>query len=232
MVKNLVILAVVVGLCLPGVATAQGCAPDRLVRMTIRNISPGLAAADPRAQPRTIWRQGAKLLRSEESPDLATGGATMVVIISEPDIWTFNLSSRRGGHALDPGPVLEVQAPVLPPSPDLPADFRTLEFGCEAAFVAAHAPQPARNVPWGKTVLAAHMATVGEHSIAFLMDSRRSAPVLISYARAGAPIFAIRYDAYRADLPEQPDLFLPPKNVQITETPGASGPVTSAFRPD
>lgn len=220
----LAVLALALGLSTPSVVTAQGCAPERLVRMTIRNISPGLAAADPRAQPRMLWRQGAKLLRSEESPDLATGGATMVVIISEPDIWTFNLSSRRGGHALDPGPVLEVQAPILPVSPDLPPQFRTLEFGCEAAFVAAYAPQPARNVPWGKTVLAAHMATVGEHSIAFLMDSRRSAPVLISYARAGAPVFAIRYDAYRADLPEQPDLFLPPKNVQITETPGAPGP--------
>ena len=222
--NSLVCLTLAVGLSLPGVAIAQGCAPERLVRMTIRNISPGLAAADPRAQPRVIWRQGAKLLRSEESPDLATGGAAMVVIISEPDIWTFNLANRRGGHALDPGPVLEVQAPILPVIPDLPPDFRTLEFGCEAAFVAAHAPQPVRNVPWGKTVLAAHMATVGDHSIAFLMDSRRSAPVLISYARAGAPVFAIRYDAWRADLPEQPDLFLPPKNVQITEAVGPPKP--------
>ena len=222
--NSLVCLMLAVGLCMPGPAIAQGCAPERMVRMTIRNISPGLAAADPRAQPRMIWRQGAKLLRSEESPDLAQGGSAMLVVISEPDVWTINLANRRGAHALDPGPVLEVQAPILPVSPDLPPIFRTLEFGCEAAFVAAHAPQPARSLPWGKISVAAHMVTVGDHSIAFLMDSRRSAPVLISYARAGAPVFAIRYDAWRADLPEQPDLFLPPKNVQITEAVGQPGP--------
>lgn len=36
--------------------------------MTVRNITPGIAASDPRAQPKRLWRLGAKFLRSLESP--------------------------------------------------------------------------------------------------------------------------------------------------------------------
>ena len=46
---------------LPGIqpvpqAEAGGCAPPKLFRATIRNITPGLQAGDRRAQPRQLWR--------------------------------------------------------------------------------------------------------------------------------------------------------------------------------
>lgn len=198
------------------------CAPPQLFRMTMRNISPGLAAADRAAQPRDLWRQGDRFLRSEESPD-PVRGQTTVIIIAEPDIWAYDQVSRTGRHSVDPGPELVVRAPVLPPAPDLPAPFRTLEFGCEAAFVAAYAPQPQRLAPWGATGAALHTVTMGDHTLAFLMDARRPIPLMVSYLRRGQPVLVLRYDEYRHGLPDRPQLFQVPRNIKITET-GAEPP--------
>ncbi len=206
-------------------ATAEtSCAPPTLVRMTVRNVTPTLSAAAPAAQPRTLYRLGKAYLRSEEPPDPTRGGLSPLVIVAEPDIWTINLSDRTGRHAVDPGPVLEVRAPILPQGSDLPPIFRSLEFGCEAQFVAAHAPQAQRTIPWGSTRAGMHLVTAGEHTLAFVMDARRTSPMMISYTRGGRPLFAIRYDAYRADLKERPELFVLPKNVKITVGPAGPGP--------
>ena len=147
-----------------------------------------------------------------------------LTVITEPDIWTINVTSRGGQHAVDPGPVFEVLAPILPVSPDLPPILRTLEYGCEAAFVAAHAPTPAQSVPWGSTVAAAHVLTFGDQSVAVMMDSQRKAPLMISYSRQGRAVYVLRYDEFREGLPDRPDLFVPPRNVRISEAPQATPP--------
>ncbi|WP_293903608.1 hypothetical protein [Phenylobacterium sp.] len=203
---------------------AGGCAPTGLFRAVVRNVTPGLAAADRAAQPRTLWRQGAKYLRSEEQPDPASGSQG-VFIVAEPDIWVLDQSTRSGQHSTDPGPELEVRAPILPPSLDTPAPFRTLEFGCEGAFVAAYAPRAQRFVPWGTTVAGLHAVTLGDHSLAILMDDRRGAPLMISYIRQGRPVLVLRYDDYRGEQPERPGVFAPPKGFQITEAKGQPPPL-------
>lgn len=203
----------------PAGQAAAGCAPAGLVRMIIRNVTPSLSAAAPQAQPRTLYRLGKAYLRSEEPPDPTRGGLSPLIIVSEPDVWTINQSDRTGRHSIDPGPVLEVRAPILPPDASLPPVFRSLEFGCEAEFVAAHAPQAQQTIPWGPTKAGMHVLTSGEHVLAFVMDARRSSPMMISYSRGGRPLFAIRYDAYRAGVEGREDLFSLPKNVRITEAP-------------
>jgi len=204
-----------------GPSLTDRCAPTGLFRATIRNISPGLAASARGAQPRQIWRQGATHLRSEEQPDPVRGDQT-VVVVAEPDIWIVNLATREGRHTLDPGPVLEVRAPILPATPDLSPTFRALEYGCEAQFVARHAPEPERTIAWGATRATLHTVAVGDQSVAFLMDLGRERPLMISYQRGGRPTFVLRYDDYRLGLPERPQLFAPPKNAKIT--PGPAGP--------
>ena len=209
---------------LPIAPLPGGCAPETLTRLVVRDISPGVAAADSRAQPRTMVRRGAMQLRSEELPDLSRGGETRLVIISEPDVWTIDLARRRGVHSVDPGPEFVVRAPVLPITPDLPALFATLEFGCEAAFVAANAPKAAQmGAPWGTSQVSVHSVNIGEHSLAFLMDSRTSKPVIITYSKAERAVFSIRYDAFHNDQPDNPTLFTPPKLVQIVEAATAVG---------
>lgn len=200
-----------------------GCAPPQLFKATIRNTSPGLAAADRGAQPRQLWRLGDRFLRSEESPDPLRGDMT-VVIIAEPDIWTYNQATRQGRHATDPGPQLVVRAPILPPVPGLPAPLQSLEYGCEALFVTAYAPQQRQLVPWGAGQAAVHTATMGEHQVAILMDTRRNAPLMLSYLYRGQPRVVIRYDEYRHGLQARPQLFQPPAGVKMQEAGREAAP--------
>jgi hypothetical protein len=198
-----------------GAPAAANCAPTGLFSATVRNISPGLAASDPRAQPRQLWRQGSQYLRSVEQP--LPNGAQSVVVIAEPHVWAYNEATRSGRHTIDPGPVLEVRAPILPPALGLPPELLRLEFGCEPDFVAAHAATPQQVINWGGEKAGVRVYTSGEHSVAILMDSRRSQPLMLSYLRQGRPMFVLRYDAYRRGLPERPELFQPPKSVKFAE---------------
>src|SRR5205085_7864589 len=106
----------------------NGCAPMGLFRTVVRNVTPGLMAADRAAQPRTFYRFGSKFFRSEEAPNPGSGDQN-IIIVSEPDIWVLNVPSKRGRHAMDSGTLQEVRAPILPAALDTPPAFRTLEFG-------------------------------------------------------------------------------------------------------
>lgn len=206
------------------------CAPERLTRMVVRNISPGLPAAAPAAQPRTLYRQGALYMRSEESPDPARGQP--VVIVAEPDVWMVNLSTRTGQHQVDPGPEFVVRAPVLPMTADMPPLFRSLEYGCELEFLRRNgADSPIQVVPWGEAKATVHQVTVGEHMLSVLLTQRRQSPLLVAYSRAGKGLFMMRYDEFRTDLPDRPALFAPPKDMKITEAGPPKTPAAPAAPP-
>lgn len=215
----------------PDVATeVPPCRPRSLMSMTVRNITPGLQAADPRAQPRRLWRLGAKYLRSLEQPVIsetlqdpkAPMARQSLMVVAEPDVWIIDTASRQARHSLDKGPVFEVRAPILPLG-DTPAQFRSLEYGCEAEFVAVRAPIAQRTVRWGGVDAAIHTYTVGTASLAILMDDRAGEPLMITYLRDARPILIIRYDEYLQRLPDQPELFRPPADVTITEATGVPG---------
>jgi hypothetical protein len=211
--------AVAAALCAtPAVAQAPdaGCAPQGLVHVVVRNVTPGLAPTDPTAQPREIWRQGSAFLRSVEA---APGGQRMI-IVSEPNIWLVDTAKGEARHAVDPGPTLAVHAPVLPVE-GTPGPLLRLEFGCEAQFVAAYAPRAERQVDVGGLQAGLHTVTVGDHAVAILMDEARQAPVSVAYLRAGQPNFVVRYDVYERNLLANPQLFAPPKGVEIVGGPTA-----------
>lgn len=195
------------------------CAPPKLVYVVTRIISPGMPAAHPAAQPREIWRQGATRLRILDQPSLQTGDQALT-IISEPDIWTLNLTKREGQHSVDPGPDLAAHMPILPPAEASPV-LGQLEFGCEADFVAAYAPAAERTLPWGMTQASLHRYVEGAQSVSFLMDDETMTPLMVSYLRDGKPVLILRYDAYRKDLPDRPDMFKPPAGMALKEAPAA-----------
>lgn len=208
----------------PAVQQREGiCAPAMLTRMVVRNISPGLAAAAPAAQPRSIWRKGSTQLRTEEVPD-PSRGVHNIVVVSSPDIWMINMTGRSGQHSVDPGPTYEVRAPILPVGSGMPGELIQLEYGCEAEFVAARMPGAPRPVAWGIEAAQLHTAVFGEHELSILMHVRRKAPLMVVYAKGGQAAFAIRYDEFRSGLPDRPDLFAPPKNVRIMEAQPQSPP--------
>lgn len=212
----------------PGLATeVPPCRPRSLVKMTVRNVTPGLQALDQRAQPRQMWRLGARYLRNIEPPivsqSLTDPKAPMarqpLVIIAEPDIWTIDLASKTGQHGVDKG-VPEVRAPILPPG--APPEFMSLEFGCEMEFVAVRAPVAQRTIRWGEIDAGIHIYTIGTASLALLMNDQIGQPIMITYVRDNRPMLVLRYDEYRQGLPDQPDLFRPSADIKITEAPKAS----------
>jgi len=211
----------------PAAAPAEsgGCAPAGLFSATVRDISPGLAASSQRAQPRQLWRSGARFFRSLEQPQ--PNGRQALVIIAEPDIWAIDVGSRSGRHTTDPGPDLFVRAPILPTGADLPPELHALEFGCEMDFVAAHAPAAQQIIDWGSAKAGVHVFSSGEHSLAMLVDTRRNAPVMLSYLRQGRPVFVLRYDEYRRNQGERPQLFEPANNVRMTEGPAPAAALPS-----
>lgn len=210
---------------LPGMSStsAELCAPEKMVALTIRNVSPGLAAAHPAAQGRTFYRQGSIFLRSEDQPDMTNGGQ-MVVIIAEPEVWQINMAVRAGRHARDPGPDFVAHAPILPVGPELPATFRTLEFGCEWEFLTRYGQKDPRQLAWGATAATLYTVTEGPNALAVLMDEPRKAPLMLTYARGGRPVFALRYESYRRDLPMRPELFTPGPGIKIIDT-GPDAPI-------
>ena len=205
------------------------CQPRLLVSMTVRNVTPGLQASDPRAQPKRLWRKGGRFLRSLDQPVISRAlqnpGAPMarqaLTIIAEPDVWVIDTASKEGRHSLDPGPVLEVRAPILPAG--APPEFMGLEYGCEAEFVAVRAPTAQRTIRWGGVDAGIHTYVVGAASLAILMDDRTGEPLMITYVREGRALYVLRYDEYRQGQPDQPELFRPPADVMITEAKGPPG---------
>jgi hypothetical protein len=160
-------------------------------------------------------------MRTEESPDPARGQP--VVVVAEPDIWIFNTATRKGQHQLDPGPEFFVHAPILPMAPDLPPALRSLEYGCELAFLERQgAEAPRQTIPWGEAKATLHQVQVGEHVVSMLLTERRRTPLLVAYARAAKPVFMMRYDEFRDDLSERPALFARPDSVEFTEVPPAA----------
>lgn len=207
----------------PAAPPGPVCAPASLFRAEIRDISPGVAAADRAAQPRVLWRLGSTFLRTEEQPD-PVGGRQALTIVAEPDIWLVDLATGVGRHSVDPGPDFTVHAPILPLTPDLPPPLRALEFGCEPEFVMQHAPTPQQRLKWGATQASLHSVSFGEHSVALLMQQDGSSPIMISYLRQGRPVYVVRYDGWRRLPANQPELFQPPKDVVIEETPVRAPP--------
>ncbi len=198
----------------------NGCGPMALFRTVVRNVTPGLMASDRAAQPRTFYRFGSKFFRSEESPFPGNGDQN-IIIVSEPDMWVLNVPTRRARHSRDLSALQEVRAPILPAALDTPPAFRTLEFGCEGAFVDKYAPRAQGLVNFGAGIAAVHQVSIGDQTVVLLMDQRRNLPLVLSYVRQGRPVLVLRYDEYRLGLGERLGLFAPPaRGYQITESKG------------
>lgn len=208
------------------------CRPPALVSMTFRNLTPGLQAVDPRAQPKTMWRKGGQFLRTLEQPVVSAAlqdakGTPMarqaLVIVAEPDIWLIDTASREGRHSLDKDPALEVRAPIVPLG-GAPPEFLALEYGCELEFVALRAPTPKSKVRWGDIDAAIHTYAIGGASLSILMDDQAGRPLMITYVQDGQPKLIVHYDSYERGLPEPPGLFRPPPGVKIQEAPAEAAP--------
>jgi len=200
------------GLAAP--VAAETCAPAKLVRIVVANVTPGVAASSFGGQPKTYYRIGSDKLRIEEALDVANG-IHGTVVISEPNIWIANLYDKTGKHIVDPGPTFFARAPVF--GTDLKGKLIRLEFGCEDDFFASNAPKPVRLEQVGNTQYNVYRVDDDAEAIEMLERPGARTPVFARYYRQGRLVMALHYGLYQTGLPNDPALFLPPPNIQYAE---------------
>ena len=200
---------------LPAPSAAETCAPAKLVRIVVANVTPGVAATSFAAQPKTYYRIGSDKLRVEEALD-AANGIQETVVISEPNIWVANLYDRTGKHIVDPGPTLFARAPVF--GSDLKGNLIRLEFGCEADFIASNAPKPVRSEQVAGTQYNVYRVNDDSDAIEILERPGSGTPVFARYYQQGSLVMILHYNLYQTGLPNDPSLFVPPANVRYTDS--------------
>jgi hypothetical protein len=196
-------------------AASAACAPASLVHIVTTETTPGLDPQSFDAQPKSLFREGAKRSRLEEQPDDAAKVHALAVI-DEPNIWMANLLDKTGRHIVDPGPTLETHASVFADDRIAPK-ILDLEFGCEAAYVAANMPKVDRVETIDGVPLDVHRLVDGTEAVEILQRPGVATPAFARYYRAGKLVWALRYDRYEIDPPSDPDMFTAPKGITYEE---------------
>src|SRR5207249_2734116 len=88
------------------------CVPEKMVKVVLRDVTPGIDRASFAAKPRTLYRWGSKYGRTEEALDsrLKIHG---LIVVNEPDLFMVNLATRTGQHIVDTGGPYHFHAPIV-----------------------------------------------------------------------------------------------------------------------
>ncbi len=192
------------------------CAPATLVHIVTTETTPGIDPMSFDAKPKSLFREGAKRSRLEEQPDDA--GVQALAVVDEPNIWMANLTDKTGRHIVDPTAAPQTRAVVFPDDRIAPKILE-LEFGCEAAYVAANAPAVFKIETIDGVPLEVHRVTVGTEAAEILWKPGSTRPQFARYYRSDKLVWALRYDRYEIDPPSDPDMFTAPKGIKYEEVP-------------
>ena len=140
-----------------------------------------------------------------------------LAVIDEPNLWMANLYDRTGRHIVDPGPTFETHASVFSDDRISPK-ILDLEFGCEAAYIAANAPKIDRSETIDGVTLDIHRVTDGAEAVEILMKPGAATPSFARYYRSDKLVWAIRYDLYVVGALADAEMFTAPKGVKYVET--------------
>jgi len=184
-----------------------------MVKLVFRSRSPGVDAASPAGQPRTLYRVGRGYGRLEHPPD-PEKGTRMLVIVNEPHTWVIDLERGVGQYGRDPGPTYFFHAPVLPP-PAGPDSLRSLEFGREFEFLGAHGAQPTRTVEADGSEAERYEVSFEPFKLVVLAIPGSEVPRALRIFDGAELVAAWDYDSYERDLDPDPALFRPPEGVRI-----------------
>jgi len=195
---------------------AATCAPQKLVHIVTVDVTPGIRSSTFAAQPKGLYRIGSDKMRSEEVSDPANGIHGLLVV-AEPNIWMANLYDNTGKHIVDPGPSLLAKAPVFGIQ-GFSAKLLSLEFGCEADFIATNVPKPVRSEQIGNVRFDVYRVDDAPDAVEILERSGTSTPAFARYFHKGKLEVAFRDDLYETGLGNDPNLLVPPTGVTYVES--------------
>jgi hypothetical protein len=182
-----------------------------MIKISTKLIEPKADAGAFAAQAKTCWRAGTRYARFAEAADSANRIQSLV-IINEPNIWVINLYNKTGRHIVDPGPSLNVHAPIFPSSGGTKTKLNELEFGQELEFFVKNgAKQSIGGIVKAKTTERYDLTVDGDQLVLWT-DARSKIPVRVSLI-AGYQTRTIEYVTYDGDLPFDDSLFKPPPGI-------------------
>jgi hypothetical protein len=188
------------------------CETNAMVRIVYQDATPGLSQESLETAPKTLYRLGTKFGRLEQATRIGveTHGLR---ITNVPDSWIIDTITETGRYTYDPTGSLHFRAPVFPAHRDVEF-LRTLEFGCELAFMIEHSTEPPIEAEITEKKLLNYTVRNGRYRIhlAVLAETRR--PVGVGLFEGEEMLQYIRYVDYRY-LPFNPGLFYPPPDMKI-----------------
>jgi hypothetical protein len=193
---------------------AAACAPERMVRIVTHVASPPAEPGSFGAAPKTLYRLGTKYGRVEELPNPATK-LHLLIVVNEPDVWMVNRVDRTGRHIVDQGPTFNFRAPIFEKD-GMPPLLRTLELGCERAFLAANNATPAGVAMFVSRRCELHTVTVADFRVTVCLGAGQK-PMRASIHERGTLLFDMEYDSYEDELAPNLKLFERPAGVTFSE---------------
>jgi len=191
-----------------------------MVKVVIRDATPGVDPGSFAAQPKTFYRLGTRYGRTEEVPD-PEHGMHVLIVVSEPDAWMVNLASKTGQHIVDASAPYHHHAPVLA-APDDPEFVKAFEFGCELEYLKQKAADPPQSLDLDGRKLLAYRASEGERTLTLVIDPGTQKPFAATAHKSGKVVAYVRYLEYETGLRPDLSLFAAPTGVKYTEAGGAA----------
>lgn len=186
-----------------------GCAPEKMVKITFRDATPGYEEGHFAKLPKTLYRWGSHFARLEEQPDLENGVHALIVV-NNRDTWMINQAVKTGRHIVDKAVNFDFHAPLVG-SHDSP--FVEFEFGCELAYMQERGVEPT-SIEIVDLDLQQYEFTVGAVSIRLMVDPKTSRPWALGVVERDEVVYLLRYVSYETGLEPNMELFTRPADIK------------------
>jgi len=191
------------------------CVPEKMVKVVLRDVTPGIDRASFAAKPKTLYRWGSKYGRTEEALDsrLKIHG---LIVVNEPDLFMVNLATRTGQHIVDTGEPYHFHAPIVGGADD-PVAIKEMEFGCEIDFMKAHGAGPVRQGMLDGRAVDQYEIAIDAYRVVLSVTPRDARPVGFSLYEREKLRYDMRYLEYTNDLEPRPRLFQRPEGITFED---------------
>lgn len=202
----------VFALAICGPAFSADCAPEKLVRMVTRNVSPGIPAGSFATKPKIMYRLGNGLTRLEEQLD-PDENVQLLIITDAPRAWHIDLVAKEGVTAVDPDDPPKVGMPVFSEL-DLPKEILAVEYGCELQFMKDAATTHER-LETKSGVGMKHSIRSGKWKLTLATRESSETPMAAMLSENDKVVGAILYLSYQLLESAPEGLFAPPPGIAI-----------------
>jgi hypothetical protein len=203
------LLSILLLVLLNPAAAIAGCAPEKMVKITFRDATPGHEEDHFVRLPKTLYRWSSHFARLEEQPD-TKNGVHALVVVNNRDTWMINQTVKTGRHIVDQAANFDFHAPLVGSHNSPFVDF---EFGCELAYMEEREIEPTSIIVADLNLLQ-YEYSIGSLTVRLMVYPRTGRPWAVAVVERGQLIYLLRYVAYETGLEPDMDLFSKPADIK------------------